>query len=1038
MSETLLEALMQLFALLTDIQKEKVTGRGYYLVKDFLSKHFNKEYVEQYLGRFEVYLNRYHSEVNSNNKELKVKQSNDNQTRIHNIATKINAELEQEPKIVLFAQLLDFLKKDEEIGKAEIRFVDLLADKFKIETNDYINLKTFILGKPLDVPNKNLLLLVSGKNEKPHPEIKLLFNPKQQVTVWFLHVISTNTYIFRYSGERNLYLNGHKIEPNRPYTLAVGSVINTSRMPPVYYGRVSEMFIHQKETGRIIYRAIDVSYKFNNNQIGIHPFSFTGRSGQLVGIMGGSGTGKSTLLNLLNGNFKPDSGKIVINGYNLIEEKEALRGLIGYVPQDDLLKEELTVFENLWFNARLCFSELNKEQVKKIVENALQDFDLVEARDLVVGTPLNKILSGGQRKRLNIALELIREPSILFVDEPTSGLSSMDSEKVMLLLKRQVLKGKLVIINIHQPSSDLYKLLDKLLMIDKGGRIIYNGNPMDAIAYFKREANYVNPEERECYVCGNAKTEQPLRIVEARIVNPYGKLIRKRKVSPDDWYKLYIEKFENKFEWKYKCDLSKKEALPKNWFSIPNRKRQFWIFAMRDALSKIKDKQYLAINILEAPILALILGFFTKFLSGSPGDPNLYIFSENVNLPAYLFMSVVVSLFIGLNVSAEEIIRDRRLRKRESFLNLSRFSFLNSKIFVLFILSAVQSLSFVLIGNALLQIEGMTLSYWAILFSTSCFANMLGLNISSGLNSVVAIYVLIPLILVPHLLLSGVIVNYDKLNNSITSKEYVPRIGDMMITRWAYEALAVTQFKNNLYQRNFFEQEKAMSQSSYYSSTLIPELIKFNDACKWASKRNDLETVKTHSKTLAAALEQLHKKLPNLVPENIITNEPNRYNDSLHARIQKILLDTQTKYNKEFNYYSKLKDSKIEKLIKKEGSIDKLVLLKQKHFNEALADWLLDRKEVQQLQFHEDHFIQKKHPIYKDPTGKWGRAHFYAPSKRMGNILIPTGIFNVIVIWLGIISLYITLYLDILRRIIHYFETFRLRQLNKRLQRLGT
>ncbi|GAO29159.1 hypothetical protein JCM15548_11322 [Geofilum rubicundum JCM 15548] len=575
-------------------------------------------------------------------------------------------------------------------------------------------------------------------------------------------------------------------------------------------------------------------------------------------------------------------------------------------------------------------------------------------------------------------------------------------------------------------------------MIDKGGRIIYNGNPMDAIAYFKREANYVNPEERECYVCGNVKTEQPLRIVEARIVNPYGKLIRKRKVSPEDWYKLYLENFEKKFEWKSKRDLTKKEPLPKNWFSIPNRKKQFWIFAMRDALSKLKDKQYLAINILEAPLLALILGFFTKYLIGSPDDPKLYLFSENVNVPAYLFMSVVVSLFIGLNVSAEEIIRDRRLRKRESFLNLSRFSFLNSKIFVLFILSAVQSLSFVLIGNAILEIEGMTLSYWAIIFSTACFANMLGLNISSGLNSVVAIYVLIPLILVPHLLFSGVIVNYDKLHTSIASKEFVPRIGDLMITRWSYEALAVTQFKNNRYQRHFFEEEKAMSQSSYYGSTLIPELIKLNDACHWASERNDASTVKKHSKTLAAALQQFHKDIPNLVPRDLIKEELSSYPDSLRNTIENTLLSAQNKYNREYQYYSTRKDSKIEELVKEKGSIDHLVALKQKHFNEALADWVLDRKEVRQLEFYEDHYIQRKHPIYKSPASKWGRAHFYAHSKRMGPILIPTGIFNVLVMWMGVLLLYVTLYLDILRRIIHYFETFKLRRLNKRLQRLGT
>ena len=194
--------------------------------------------------------------------------------------------------------------------------------------------------------------------------------------------------------------------------------------------------------------------------------------------------------------------------------------------------------------------------------------------------------------------------SVLFVDEPTSGLSSMDSEKVMVLLKRQSLKGKLVIINIHQPSSDLYKLIDKLLLIDKGGRIIYNGNPMDAIAYFKKMANYVNPDERECYACGNVQTEQPLRIIEARMVNPNGRFIRQRKVSPEEWYQHYLENFEQRFEWKTKREHDKKEKLPANLYNIPGRLRQFLIYLKRDALSKIKDKQYLLINFLEAPLLA--------------------------------------------------------------------------------------------------------------------------------------------------------------------------------------------------------------------------------------------------------------------------------------------------------------------------------------------------------------------------------------------------------------------------------------------------
>jgi ABC-type multidrug transport system ATPase subunit len=1046
MSEALLESLMKLFALLTDIKTESKTGRARFLVEDFLARHFNTEYVQQYLEKFDEFLSRYHSHIYSNNQELIEKQSSDNQTRILNICNQINQELEQEPKIILFIQLLDFLKKENIISDEEYYFVDLLAENLKIDPQDYDNLKTFILETPGEVTDKGSLLYISGDKVPPDPRIKYIYNSRQQVIVWVLRVRSTKTFIFRYSGSRNLYLNGHKVEQNRAYALAVGAVIKTSRMPPVYYGRVAEKFIHRIDKARIIYRAVDVTYKFNNNQIGIHRFSFTGRSGQLVGIMGGSGTGKSTLLNVLNGNYKLSNGKITINGHDLHLDQESLEGVIGYVPQDDLLKEELTVFENLYFNARLCFSNQGHDEIVRRVDNALQDFDLVEARDLVVGNPLNKILSGGQRKRLNIALELIREPSILFVDEPTSGLSSMDSEKVMSLLKRQVLKGKLVIINIHQPSSDLYKMLDKLLIIDKGGYIIFNGNPMDAIVYFKKMANYVNPEERECYVCGNVKSEQVLRIVEARMVNPYGKLIRKRKVKPEEWYRYYLENFESKFQWKVKRKIDRKEPLPDNLYNIPNRYRQFWIYTVRDGLSKLKDKQYMLINILEAPVLAVILGFFTKYLAGAPGNPSAYVFSENVNIPAYLFMCVVVALFIGLNVSAEEIIKDRKLLQRESFLNLSRFSFLNSKVLILFAISAIQTLMFVLIGNSILEIRGLTWSYWLILFSTACFANMLGLNISSGLKSVVAIYVLIPLILVPHLLFSGVIVSFDKLHKSIASEEYVPGIGDVMVSRWSYEALAVNQFKNNDFDAVFFDEDQGMSNASYYGATFIPQLINQIEAARWASDHDETDRQIVFQKKLYDAVKQLRQEapdsfrqeVPGLFRGEILMDPENLWTDDQLNNVEKVLKQARECFNKEYQDWNGKRNKKMENLINELGSAEAVVRFKNIYHNEAISDMMLNKNSVEQFVYSSGKYIRKKHPGYEKPTGKWGRAHFYAPEKRFGRFTLPTPVFNMIIVWLGVGILYVTLYFDLLRQIIRYFETFRLRRLNRKLQKLGT
>lgn len=1038
MSEMLLEALMQLFALLTDVEEEESLGDARQKVEDYLSRQFNSDYVKKHIDRYDYFLSKFHKNTFSRDFHARQLQSTYNMTKLLAICEQLNAEMEQESKILLLSLLFNFIQRGEDISNDEELFVDTLAENIKLEPNDYWNQKSFALGTPLEVVDKSRLLLISGQAEKPHPDIKHIYNPKQQVYIWVLHVKSTNSFQFKYSGERNLYLNGHKVEQNKIYPMEPGSVVKTSMMQPVYYGTIAEQFTARRDKGRIVYQAKDIEYKFSDTHYGIHRFSFRGRSGQLVAVMGGSGTGKSTLLNVMSGTLRLSNGKITINGHDIREDKEELKGVIGFVPQDDMLIEELTVYQNLIFNAKLIFSDLSPKEQHQLVERALSDFDLVEARNLTVGSPLNKVLSGGQRKRLNIALELMREPSILFVDEPTSGLSSIDSEKVMMLLKRQVLKGKLVIINIHQPSSDLYKLIDKLLIIDKGGHIIYNGNPVDAVVYFKKAAHYVNPEERECYVCGNIKTEQPLRIIEARMVNPYGKLIRKRKVSPEEWYQLYHNQIETKFDWNTYDDLNKKEDLPRNLYSIPDRWKQFKIFAFRDALKKLKDKQYVTINLLEAPILAFMLAFFTKFISGSGSDPDLYVFGLNTNIPAYLFMSVVVAIFIGLNVSAEEIIRDRKLLQREKFLNLSRSSYLNSKIMNLLFVSALQSLSFVLIGNTILEIKGLWLGYWLILFSTYVFANMLGLNISSGLKTVVAIYVVIPLILVPQLLFSGTIVNFDRLHPSIANKEFVPRIGDMMASRWAYEALAVYQYSDNNFEQRFFETDQKRSEASYITSSWIPELRKINMQCEKLRENKDKQALEEHSKLLFSELNKLAQtpssKLPKLLQRLI---KP-VYNDTTYRFVEASLEIIRAKNMEIFNKYNHERDEKYENLSQKLGGNQQVVEYRKQYVNDALSDWVTNGNEFKQLEVYPDMIVRKKQPIYHVPTNNWGRAHFYAPSKIFAGLEIPTPWFNVIFIWLSSGLLYLGLYFDVLRRIIRYFETSHLRRMNKLLQKVST
>ena len=214
--------------------------------------------------------------------------------------------------------------------------------------------------------------------------------------------------------------------------------------------------------------------------------------------MGSSGSGKSTLLNILNGSQQPTFGRVMLNGRDIYNEDESSSGLIGHIAQDDVLISELTVEENLRFSAELSLGAMPNEDLIAHVHQTLRSLGLWEIRDLRVGSVMDKTISGGQRKRLNIALELIREPAVLFVDEPTSGLSSRDSEQIMDLLKELALRGKLIFVVIHQPSSDIFKLFDRLLLLDAGGYPVFQGNPLQSLAYFKQLSNQVQSNDLVC------------------------------------------------------------------------------------------------------------------------------------------------------------------------------------------------------------------------------------------------------------------------------------------------------------------------------------------------------------------------------------------------------------------------------------------------------------------------------------------------------------------------------------------------------------
>lgn len=980
---------MRLFAIIAKADADPADARG--VIQSFLKLQLNNEQVLEYLDIYDDYLRQQNEGADGEKKKRRLAV---NSVKVIVICEQINEELTQKQKFVVLLNLIAFVNHNNAISEQEMEFINVVSSTFNIpdaELHQCIELATSTSSE-LGIQNSECKLLISNISTQ-NSEIKHLKSEGLNGDIIVLKINSISTYLFRYYGTSELLLNGQAITPGKIYILSQGSSIRSSKILPIYYSDIAGCFMQDASASHWVFDVRNITYEFKGGKTGLYPLSFTETSGKLIGIMGGSGAGKSTLLNILNGCNEPSSGQILINGHDLYKEKKELEGVIGYVPQDDLLMEDLTVYQNLFYSTKLCFAGSDDAKINELVTNTLNDLGLYETKDLKVGSPLEKTISGGQRKRLNIALELIREPSVMFVDEPTSGLSSRDSENAMDLLKELSLKGKLVFVVIHQPSSDIFKMFDKLLILDNGGYPIYYGNPVEAVVYFKTKMNQVNANESECIACGNVNPEQIFNIIESKVLDENGNQTRTRRVSPKEWNDFYLSEANQHTS----TDTTKTEV--KNSFKKPGFLEQFKVFTTRDVLSKLSNTQYLLINMLEAPVLALILASLTRYYK-SGGE---YTFANNKNIPAYLFMCILVALFIGLTVSAEEIIRDRKILKRESFLNLSRGSYLLSKIFILFFISAIQTISFVLIGNFILGIHGMYFSYWMVLFTTSCFANMLGLNISSTFNSAVTIYILIPFLLIPQILLSGVLVKFEELNPSISSVAVVPTWGDAMVSRWAFEALAVNQYVNNDYEKNIYHLDKEISNAS------LKKIY-------WCSQMNTLadEAAKGVADSKAILIRELEKEThPQLFPKgsesdtkavkDYIASVKKYYSeryDNAQKELDNWLSAYQTNDAKKKEYQNLLNanhNTKTEELVKNMATdLDPLI------------------KENGEL-------VATGNPIFRDgATNCFIRSHFFAPRKHAFGNMVDTYWLNLLVIWAMSLFMWLTLYFDALKKLLDF------------------
>ena len=957
MTDILLSSFLSLFALFG--KKEQVDEAwAKTMLISFLRHHFGIRNIDTYLGLYDDMRGAY---------EMMDDDALDTQSIVTSICSELHGKIRQSEATMLLLRLMEFCNYRP--GHSDELF-QTMAKTFQVSDSTFENFVDFVAGKE----SRDVLV-----HQLPDTDgtLKTLLSP-------------SGTLLFTYTGNDKVMLNDVPVLSGSFQVWLQSSVLKGKNGAPVYFSNI--IAAYKKARGEdnekqetVEFCGRDINFRFPNSDNGMHDLSFTLHQGELLAIMGGSGTGKTTLLSLLNGSLTPQEGTITINGHS-ITEPEA-KALIGFVPQDDLLIEELTVYQNLWFTAKLCFEGMSDAELDRRVMKTLKDLGLDAAKDLKVGSAINKYISGGQRKRLNIALELIREPAVLFLDEPTSGLSSADTEKVINLLKEQTFKGKLIIVNIHQPSSDVYKLFDRLWLLDKGGYPVFDGNPIDAITYFKEAANYADAETSACPTCGNVNPEIVLNIIDEKALNNSGEISDERKMTPQEWHELYLKNRE---------ELPKPAVgtVPPSDQKKPGALKQLGIFLHRNIRTKITNVQYLCITLLEAPLLALVCALLTRY-----APPEGYTVMDNKNLVSYFFMAIIVATFLGMSGSAEEIIKDRALLKREKFLQLSYFSYIGSKIIYMAIVCMIQTLLFILIGNFVMGLQGLFGTWWLILFITALLSSLVGLLLSQCLSSIVAIYISIPILLIPQILLCGLVVSFSDLTPKSTTGN-VPVIGDLIPSRWAYEALAVTSFTDNAYKAPFFELDKKKYENQYYNMGFLDELQSQLETMKDEKKRGK-EVDPSHMETIRMNLPEL----------TAYCGMKTYQGDYSYESLRQYMKEAEQILSKRSNETTLKADKLMSEMVREQGK-ETVIELKRDHYNLNLEDCVIGANQKRMLDVIDNHIVARTGIIYLTPKSKVGRAPFYSSEKILGSWHIKTLWYNLGIMLLMSIVIAIFLFID--------------------------
>jgi ABC-type multidrug transport system ATPase subunit len=877
------------------------------------------------------------------------------------------------------------------------RFRDFLEqDSMLTDNND------FLLLSPRSAVNDDRLEGSWIENNTPIvPTVSDAFDPEQlNRHILVMYIGTIRSYVIRCLESTGRLFDEDTEKQCSFRLLSPGKELTIKGVPVITFSGLKNRFIQRDEKGEVTLIVDQIRYSEAKGLKEVDTFSTVENTGQLIGIVGREGVGKSTLLKLLAGKMKPDTGNILINGYDLWKNKYFLKGIIGFVPEEDLLFEELSVFDNLALTARLFFSNLSKKEINEKVNGLMSRLDLLELKHKMAGPADSKHIQPGQRRLLNIALELLREPQILLVDNALSGLAMSDASKVIKALHEYSFQGNLVITSISQADSSTFMLFDKIWILDEGGCAVYNGRVSGAYNYLLKNLK-LNTQKID-----EVDPTQLVDLVNYRLPDKQG-LVWKRVMEPADWHSQYLKEQLLRDQ-----PLSKNIRMPARMVKIPNLEVQLLIFSIRNFKCKFSRFNDIVKSLAIGPLIALVLSVLFHFRN----DGN-YTLLNNLNLPLYQFVSVIAAVFIGLVASVDEIIRDKNILEKEEYLEFSRFSYLNSKILYLFPVVAIQLLLFILVGNLIMGITELFFIYWGVLFSAACFGILLGLALSAGMQNENLLHKgIIPVVIAIQLLLGGGLISYDRMN--LGNTRYTPWIADLMVTRWGYEALAVEQFKHNSYEKLFYEVDQRIDQASFYTFHMIPKLEESLQQCVSTIDTDSIESLTTLLKNemtrISGTSDVFAFEYMNRLNEVAI-------NDDIARETSDYLTYLSMRFYEQHQLMIRQKALRTDSLTALLGS-DKLNRMKLKHHNLALEDAVTISHSDQEYDVVGNEIVPLRGAVYKEPVSNAGRARLFTPMKLVNGQKTETLWFNLSMMWLLISFCYVWVLFDftgLIRRALH-------------------